>query len=169
LIPKDVNLQIKMTNEDFKISNYLLASKRKRFLNFIIDGIIKLIIVKLTITFLQNSNLSNKINSFDMIEKYLFWSFVSLVYYGVTEILLHRSPAKYLTRTTVVMKNGLKPPIVDILARTILRIIPFEPLSFLRGRELGMHDKNSNTFVVVKSKLEERKKEYLELKSLEKT
>jgi hypothetical protein len=42
-----------MKNEDFEISNYLLASKQKRFLNFIIDGIIKVIIVRSVIIFLN--------------------------------------------------------------------------------------------------------------------
>jgi hypothetical protein len=58
---------------------------------------------------------------------------------------------------------------MSILARTLLRILPFEPLSFLRGRALGLHDKNSGTFVVVKSKFEEQIHENLELISLEKS
>ena len=53
-----------MKEEDFKIENYLLASKQKRFLNFIIDGIIKFIIVRLVITFLINLEISKRIKSF---------------------------------------------------------------------------------------------------------
>lgn len=158
-----------MTTEDFKISNFLLASKQKRFLNFAIDGIIKLIIVRLTITFLNISEISKGIDSLDMIERYLFWSIISFVYYGMTGIFPSRSPAKYFTKTIVVMEDGSKPTVTTILARSLLRILPFEPLSFLRGRTLGLHDKNSKTFVVVKSKLEERIKEHLELVSLEKS
>lgn len=158
-----------MKNESFEISNYLLASKQKRFLNFIIDGIIKLLIVRLATTFLATSEISNMIISFSMIERYLFWSIVSFVYYGTTETFLFRSPAKYFTKTIVVMKDGSKPDTLTILTRTILRILPLEPLSFLRGRKLGLHDENSTTFVVVKSKLEEQLKEHLELVSLEKS
>jgi uncharacterized RDD family membrane protein YckC len=104
-----------------------------------------------------------------MIESYLFWSVISFVYYGMTEIFLSRSPAKYLTKTIVVMPDGSKPAVLTILGRTLLRIVPFEALSFLRGRALGLHDKNSGTFVVLKSKLEEQLKEHVELVSLEKS
>ncbi|EJL66175.1 putative membrane protein/domain-containing protein [Flavobacterium sp. CF136] len=158
----------KMKNEGFEISNYLLASKQKRFLNFIIDGIIKLIIVRLTITFLDISEIAKEINSLDMIERYLFWSVISFVYYGTTELFLAQSPAKYFTKTIVVMEDGSKPTVMTILARTLLRILPFEPFSFLKGRDLGLHDKNSKTFVVVKYKLEKLKKEHLELITLKK-
>jgi len=157
-----------MRNKDFKISNYLLASKQKRLLNFIIDGVIKLIIVRLVITVLNISEIAKEIYSLDITGRYLFWSVISLVYYGMTEAFLARSPAKYFTKTIVVMEDGSKPDIITILARTILRILPFEALSFLRGRTLGLHDKNSKTFVVIKSKFEEQIKEHLELLSLEK-
>ncbi|KQX09036.1 RDD family protein [Flavobacterium sp. Root420] len=158
-----------MKNEDFEISNYLLASKQKRFLNFIIDGIIKVIIVRLVIIFLINLEISKGINLSGIIERYLFWSIISFVYFGITEAFFARSPAKYFTKTIVVMRDGSKPTLINILARTLIRIFPFEPLSFLRGRALGLHDKNSQTFVVVKSKLEEQIKEHLELVSLEKS
>ncbi|MGO4772427.1 RDD family protein [Flavobacterium sp. W22_SRS_FK3] len=158
-----------MKSEGFKISNYLLASKQKRFLNFIFDGIIKLIIVRLVITFLNISEIANRIDSLDMVERYLFWSIISFVYYGMTETFLSRSPAKYFTKTIVVMDDGSKPSLMTIMARTLLRILPFEAFSFLRGRDFGLHDKNSKTFVVLKCKLEEEIKEHLELVSLEKS
>lgn len=160
---------MKMPKEDFIISNYLLASKQKRFLNFIIDAVIMIIIVRSTISILSLSEIANKINSLDRIERYLFWSAISFVYYGMTEIFLSRSPAKYFTKTIVVMSDGSKPTIMAILTRTTLRILPLEPFSFLRGRTLGLHDENSGTFVVMKSKLEKEMKEHLELISLEKS
>lgn len=157
-----------MIKEDFKITNYLLASKQKRVLNFIIDGVIKLIIVRLALFFFNTSQIAEEIYSFDLIERYLFWSAISFVYYGMTEVFLARSPAKYFTKTIVVMEDGSKPTLLTILTRTVLRILPFEPLSFLRGRAMGLHDKNSGTFVVMKSKFEKQLKEHLELISLEK-
>ncbi|OXB18447.1 RDD family protein [Flavobacterium reichenbachii] len=158
-----------MKKEDFEIANYLLASKLKRFLNFIIDAIIIMIIVRVVIQFLNILEISNTINSFDRIERYLFWSGVSFVYYGITESFFSRSPAKYLTKTIVVMADGSKPTLMVILVRTIFRILPLEPLSFLRGRALGLHDENSRTFVVIKSKFEMQMKEHFELLSLDKS
>jgi len=154
--------------EEFKIANYLLASKQKRVLNWIIDIIIMRFIVYLLLTLVDSSPISNKINSFNLIERYLFWSFIIFIYYGVTEIFLSRSLAKYFTKTIVVMEDGSKPDVMTILIRTLVRIFPFEPLSFLRGRDFGLHDKYSKTFVVMKSKLQKQMKEYLELESLEK-
>ena len=158
-----------MQKEEFRIKNYLLASKQKRAFNWIIDTVIKLIIVRVSLTFLNSTAISNSINSLDMIERYLFWSAISFVYYGITEVFLSRSPAKFLTKTIVVMEDGSKPSVITILTRTILRIFPFEALTFLRGRTLGLHDENSKTFVVIKSKLDQQMNEYLELVSLEKS
>jgi uncharacterized RDD family membrane protein YckC len=152
----------------FKIANYLLAPKQKRVLNWIIDIIIMRFIVYLVLTFMNSSAISNRINSFDMIEHYLFWSIIIFIYFGVTEAFLSRSLAKYFTKTIVVMEDGSKPDTMTILARTLVRIFPFEPLSFLRGRTLGLHDEKSKTFVVMKSKLEQRMNEHLVLESLEK-
>lgn len=158
-----------MQKEEFRIQKFLLASKQKRVLNWIIDSLIKLIIFRLVVTSLNSSTISIRINSLDMIERYMFWSLISFVYYGVTEVFLSRSPAKYLTKTIVVMEDGSKPSLLTILTRTILRVFPFEPLTFLRGRALGLHDENSRTFVVIKSKLEQQMNEHLELVSLEKS
>jgi uncharacterized RDD family membrane protein YckC len=154
--------------EQFRIKIFLQASKQKRFLNWIIDGLIMLIIVRLTVNFIDSSEILNRINSFDLIQTYVFWRIIFFIYYGFTEVLLSRSPAKYFTKTIVVMEDGSKPSPKTIFVRTILRIFPFEPWSFLRGRKLGLHDENSNTFVVIKSKLEQQINEHLELVSLEK-
>lgn len=128
-----------------------------------------MIIVRLSISFLNLPEIAKEIDSLDIIGRYLFWSLISFVYYGMTEVFLSRSPAKYFTKTIVVMEDVSRPDVITILTRTLLRILPFEALSFLRGRALGMHDKNSRTFVVVKSKLEEQIKEHLKLVALEKS
>jgi uncharacterized RDD family membrane protein YckC len=77
------------------------------------------------------------------------------LYYGITEFFLSRTFAKYITKTVVVLKDGSKPKFIDILARSALRLIPFEYFTFLRGRKPGLHDEYSKTFVVKKDKLEQ--------------
>jgi len=153
--------------ERFKITGYLLASKQKRVLNWIIDILIMKFIVVIVLLFLNSYTIANRIYSFDMIERYLFWSIIIFVYYGTTEFFLSRSLAKYFTKTIVVMEDGSKPDISTILVRTLVRIFPFEPLSFLRGRCLGLHDEYSKTFVVSTSKLNKRIKDHQELEFLE--
>ena len=152
--------------EEFKIANYLLASKQIRVVNWIIDLMIIRFIVYLVLIFSNSSVFSNRMKSFDMIERYLFWSIIIFMYYGITEIFLSRSLAKYFTKTIVVMEDGSKPDVMTVLIRSLVRIFPFEPFSFLRGRSMGLHDQYSKTFVVLKSKLDQQIKEYHELESL---
>ena len=144
----------------YAISNYILASKTTRFLNFIIDLLImKLIIWALIISvdLILKLEIINHIDSFDLIEKYLFWSVVTFFYYTITETFLSCSLAKYFTKTIVVMEDGSKPKPLVILSRSILRTVPFEYFTFLQGRKPGLHDEYSKTFVVKKDKLENEK------------
>lgn len=145
----------------YTIPHYVLASKNTRFLHFIIDlGFIY--ILSLILYFLSGfmkfnavyPHFSDWIDTFDQAENIIFKSIIWFFYYGITELLLSRTFAKYFTKTVVVLNDGSKPKFIDILARTALRIIPFEYFTFLRGRKPGFHDEYSKTFVVKKDKLE---------------
>ena len=83
------------------------------------------------------------------------------IYYSLFIIISGKTSAKYFTKTVVVLGDGSKPAGSDMLERSLLRIIPFEYFTFLRGRQSGWHDAYSKTFVVVKSKLENSVKEFL--------
>lgn len=153
----------------YTIPNYILASKNTRALNFIIDIIfihsIKAILYFLAafITFNDEYySLLDWLISFDRTQNFLFWSLIMFIYYATFEILLSRTLSKYFTKTIVVKIDGSKPNIIEFLGRSLIRIIPFEYLSFLRGRQPGWHDEYSKTYVVIKSKLEKTKKEYME-------
>lgn len=154
----------------FTIPNYILASKNTRAFHFIVDIIFMKIIIAI-IYFVASivifdkklDSVVNWFNSFDRIQNILLWSLQMFVYYLILEIVFARTIAKYFTRTIVVNIDGSKPKAIDVLKRTLLRIIPFEYFTFFRGREPGWHDKYSGTFVVVKSKLESSKKEFLEV------
>lgn len=149
-------------NTKYTVPHYILASKNTRFLHFIIDlGFIYILslIVYLLSGFLKFNavypHFSDWIDTFDQAENIIFKSIVWFFYYGITEFFLSRTFAKYFTKTIVVLKDGSKPDFIAILARTALRIMPFEYLTFLRGREPGFHDEYSKTFVVKKDKLEQ--------------
>jgi uncharacterized RDD family membrane protein YckC len=108
------------------------------------------------------------IDSLDQYEKIIYRTIICFFYYGCTEFFLSRTLAKYFTKTIVVSKDGSKPNFNAVLARTALRIMPFECLTFLRGREPGFHDEYSKTFVVKKDKLENNKKEFFEFLEIDK-
>ncbi len=156
----------------FIIPNYILASKNTRALNFIVDIIFMKIIVALlylaasfVIYNQEYDSLLNWINSFDRIQNILLWSIQMFIYYLILEIVFSRTIAKYFTGTIVVNIDGSKPKVIDILRRTLLRIIPFEYFTFLRGRETGWHDKYSGTFVVNENKLKESLSDFNESKN----
>ncbi|TRX42325.1 RDD family protein [Flavobacterium restrictum] len=154
----------------YTIPNYILASKNTRMLHFVVD--VFFINIVFSIAYLLASFVkfnadfplvSDWIDSFDPYKKIIYRTIICFFYYGFTEYFLARTLAKYFTKTIVVLKDGSKPNFIAILTRTTLRIMPFECLTFLKGRRLGLHDEYSGTFVVKKEKLEVSKKEFSEL------
>jgi uncharacterized RDD family membrane protein YckC len=146
-----------METKEFTITDDLLASKGKRFLNFIIDlfvvylitigiGAALNIIGQLT----ESHSLSNWIISLTLIENLLFGAVVLFFYYLIMEIYLSRTFGKYFTKTVVVKHNGSKPNVKSIVIRTLVRMIPIEFFSFLSGNSRGWHDTLSVTYVVNK-------------------
>lgn len=73
--------------------------------------------------------------------------FSGLIYYLLFEGIWQRTPGKWITGTKVVMSDGSKPEFGTIFLRTLIRIIPFEPLSFFFN-PIGWHDAWSKTLVV---------------------
>ncbi len=74
-----------------------------------------------------------------------------VVYFVIFEATLQRTIAKYITQTKVVMRDGSKPPLKNIIGRSFARLIPFEQFSFLTGKyPIGWHDSLSKTLVVPK-------------------
>jgi hypothetical protein len=77
----------------------------------------------------------------------IFFS-VQFLYYLVFESLLQRTPGKLLTGTKVIDSTGKRPTVATAFARTIIRFVPFDEISFLGDRVYGWHDKWSKTCVV---------------------
>jgi uncharacterized RDD family membrane protein YckC len=63
------------------------------------------------------------------------------------EYTFQKSIGKFITKTSVVTKKGLQPTLVDIIARTFYRLIPFDAISYLFTPN-GFHDHLSATTVV---------------------
>lgn len=122
------------------------ASLKIRFLNFLIDTLI----IRLLLIPVQAFGISIMVINTKQIENIkLAWFFVELTfyfgYYVFFEGIFQRTPAKFLTRTKVVMENGERPHLHAIFIRTLVRFVPFEPLSFLFGSSGGWHDAWSKT------------------------
>ncbi len=73
--------------------------------------------------------------------------------YFLCEWLLQKTPGKYLTGTKVVRLDGSKPDAPTIAKRTLIRLVPFEPVSFYTGNDPELrgtwwHDRWTGTRVV---------------------
>jgi uncharacterized RDD family membrane protein YckC len=128
------------------------SHKGKRLGNFIVDMIIILVIIsvfQLGIYFLYPEIAD--INSISMkILTYSIW----FLYYFLFEKYTNKTIGKMLTKTIIVDNEGNKPSTTQIFIRSVIRLIPFEALTYLYGlRGLGLHDLISKTKVVDSIKL----------------
>lgn len=109
---------------------------------FIILGIIIVPLLKEIFPSLYSGeNIYNRGYIFYIIDMIVFF-----LYYFLFELLSGTTIAKYFTGSKVSMVDGSKPKALNIFNRSICRIIPFDPISFLAGN--GWHDSLSNTTVI---------------------
>jgi len=129
-----------------KISKLLPTTQGKRFANLIVD-IIALNIFAFLIGFILPL-----IGLYGLIEnmgEYLLGAIIGLIFYTFFEYNWGKTPAKFITRTKVVMNNGKKPGFWGVVVRTLIRFIPFEAFSFLGSKNpTGWHDRWSKTIVI---------------------
>ena len=157
-----------MENKKFTVSDDLLASKSHRLLNFIIDlFIIYVIEISIGTTIILIGDLtkidtaSNWVSSLSVVESFFFGLVILFFYYLITEMYFSRTFGKYFTKTIVVKHEGSRPNMKSIIVRTLSRLIPFEPFSFLTA-ERGWHDTLSVTYVVKKHDFIAKKKLFSE-------
>jgi len=71
-----------------------------------------------------------------------------VLYYCVAEGLTGRTLGKVVTRTRVVDEQGRRPPFGRVVARSLLRIVPFEWIGLFEKDRRTLHDFGSKTYVV---------------------
>lgn len=124
-----------------------LAGSGKRFANLIIDTIVYYAII-----FLASMVFAGLYSSTG--EELVTSGFYLVVVYGLIilypwamESLTGKTIGKFITRTKVVKEDGSKPTSVNILGRTLCRLIPFDAFSYLGGNP-GWHDTIPKIFVI---------------------
>ena len=157
-----------MENKKFTVTDDLLASKGLRLLNFGIDVLIIYILeISIGTTIFLIGDLTNRdtasnwVTSLSIVESFFFGLVILFFYYGLTEMYFSRTFGKYFTKTLVVKHDGSRPNMKSIIIRTLSRLIPFEPFSFLTGSR-GWHDTLSVTYVVNKNDFIAKKKLFSE-------
>ena len=142
------------TEDDFL--SLFSTSYMNRFMNFLIDSIIVLVIhILVELLYYYTQTRSNVFVDYDYFKNTgrLFW-ITQFLYYLIMEGLSGRTIGKYLTNTVVIDAEGNKPDFKEVLIRTLCRFIPFEPISLLLHNRIGWHDMFSKTRVVDKEELE---------------
>jgi uncharacterized RDD family membrane protein YckC len=154
----------------FMISDELIASTSQRFLNWVIDVVIQILIFVISFSVIANiahSYGNKELPSYLLVNpigQYTFVSIIRLIYYISLETLFAQSLGKMLTQTMVVDENGERPSHNVVLIRTLCRLIPFYEVSFFGMPCIGWHDRLSKTFVVNKKQLEEKQQHFRSLK-----
>lgn len=119
----------------------MLAPRVSRVINYVLDLMACRFIVSLVLAILAFNSLY--LNLFGQVVLNLITQFL---YYFVAETQFSRTLGKLVTKTKVINLQGEKPSVNQIIKRTLLRVIPFEPFSFLLN-PIGLHDKWSQTRV----------------------
>jgi uncharacterized RDD family membrane protein YckC len=70
------------------------------------------------------------------------------IYYAIFESTTGVTLGKLVTGTKIIGEDGQRPPFGKMLQRSLCRIIPFEPLSYLGSDARGWHDTITKTWVV---------------------
>lgn len=127
-------------------SQYQLASKGLRVVNFLLDTIISQAISGgLTFALFMQINDSNYQALYSII--IVMPIAIPFLYYALSEHFLKgKTLAKFFTKTKVVQEDGSRISLSSLGIRSILRLIPIEPISFLLGK--GWHDSMSRTMVI---------------------
>ena len=133
--------------------NFVPATRGIRLANHIIDHILSMFfcaVLALIIGFFSTRYFGGSIDDIgDVSVQFFVFLFIFRMYYIFFEGIWQSTPGKWITGTKVVRKDGRKPHFGQILGRSLVRIIPFEPLSYLTNpHPLGWHDRLSRTLVV---------------------
>lgn len=132
-------------DKELESDNYQIAGKGTRFGNYVIDKIGFLFIIFLHAMILDGWLEVIPEDGSPFLGFYFFFLYV--MYHAIFEHFSRKTPGKFMTKTIVVNGDGSKPNFREILIRSICRLIPFDPLSFLIS-EKGWHDTISKTKVV---------------------
>jgi uncharacterized RDD family membrane protein YckC len=153
----------------FEVTPDLIASHGQRIANYLLDLVIMIVmaliffvVLMIVSLVLGSESIALWVENMNTFQEYLLGAVMTVVYYGILETLLGRSPGKFITGTIIVHEDGTKPDSNTILKRTFCRLIPFDWISFLGTPSRGWHDSIPDVYVVDKKLFEARMLTFLE-------
>jgi uncharacterized RDD family membrane protein YckC len=137
--------------EPEKVRGYAPSSKLQRLSHFILDSLLCVVISANLwshgVLYFRGDINTMMHQLITMMVLNIVLSIATIMYYLFFEVLFGATPAKFLTETRVLSREGRKPGLRTIFLRTAARFVPFEFFSYL-GRGDGWHDRWPGTMVV---------------------
>ena len=124
--------------------HYGAASLPQRIVNLAIDTVAQFVLV-IALSILMGVFVSEE--TLDAMPSLVLQLGVPLLYYVPLEQRYGRTLGKVVSRTRVDRMGGGRPGFGRAVARSLIRVVPFEPLSFVFAHR-GWHDEWSGTRVV---------------------
>jgi len=128
------------------------ASLGQRFLNHIIDivvfYIISILVILMISSFVGTDWIIKEGDVVNKLNQYFILISIYTIYYSVMEYKFGKTIGKFITKTKVVTEHSLPPTYNTCFLRSIVRIIPFEPISILFDQTQAWHDRWTKTYVV---------------------
>ena len=137
------------SNPNFKNIFLERAGILKRFLNYVIDLIVFVLIFGFILLILLLKQIVQDVENINPIYSNLLYTIVFGIFIGTAEGLLRgKTFGKYLTKTLTVNKDGSKIDFITGFMRGLTKIIPFCPLSALSSIPHPWQDTWSKTVVI---------------------
>jgi uncharacterized RDD family membrane protein YckC len=141
-----------VADDDGSIDGTRLASRWRRFSNLMVDDIVYYLIIAAIAVPIAVSVGTDRLGEIFLgmssLGRWLFFVALRTAYYVLCEATTGRTVGKLISRTRVVSESGGKPTFVQILQRSLSRMVPFEPFSFFSPTP-GWHDRWSKTRVIL--------------------
>lgn len=154
-------------NTVFLVTDELVATQGKRFLNLLIDRVMFYVavfalslLVGVIFRVVGYYEGLDRMQNLGKLEDVILSVIIIVLYYLIFETFTGRTIGKYITNTSVVNEFGEKPAFDIILKRTLIRIIPFDALTFLSTPSRGWHDAWVDTYVVDNTKFKDAKENF---------
>lgn len=118
-----------------------------RFFNFIIDRVV-IIGMSFVVGVLGAMFFGATEETFSGLNEFTLGYALTFGYYTFMEGVTGTTLGKLVTGTKIIGEDGQRPPFLKMLQRSLCRLIPFEPLSYLASDARGWHDTITKTWVV---------------------
>lgn len=133
-------------NDENRVAEFSPTSAGKRFINYLVDIIIVLVLMAGYVRLFANGG-DKMFDESSALSFYFYQIPFLLIYYTVLESVFYTTAGKCLTNTIVVNEYAERPGFMQVVGRSFSRLIPLEAFSFL-GSGRGWHDSLTNSYVV---------------------